>query len=232
MPKADYKILFVEDDLNLGFVIKDQLEDHGYTVDWATKGRQGLSKALCNEYHLALLDVMLPEMGGFELAEEIVEAKPELPFLFLTAKSMLEDKLKGLKLGKDYLTKPFEMEELILRMDNILKTTHDLNQAEPESQNIFEIASYTFDYINQYLERKEERQKLTKKEADLLRMLALNKNKVMNRDQALKAIWGSDDYFNGRSMDVFISKLRKYLSNDENIQIINVHGVGFKLATG
>ena len=145
---------------------------------------------------------------------------------------MLEDKLKGLKLGSDYLTKPFEMEELIARINNILESKSGTDQERAESQKIFKIASYAFDYVNQYLEHKGERQKLTKKEADLLRMLAINKNEVMNRDQALKAIWGSDDYFNGRSMDVFISKLRKYLSADENIQIINVHGVGFKLATG
>jgi DNA-binding response OmpR family regulator len=232
MSDSVYKVLFVEDDLNLGFVVKDQLQDHGFQVDWATKGRQGLSKALSYNYDIALLDVMLPEIGGFELAEEIVEARPELPFLFLTAKSMLEDKLKGLKLGSDYLTKPFEMEELIARMENILSANNGSDQFTAESQNIFQIASYNFDYINQYLERNGERQKLTKKEADLLRMLAINKNEVMNRDQALKAIWGSDDYFNGRSMDVFISKLRKYLGDDENIQIINVHGVGFKLATG
>jgi len=225
-------VLFVEDDLNLGFVVKDQLEDHGFEVDWATKGRQGLSKALSNDYDLALLDVMLPEMGGFDLAEEIVEAKPELPFLFLTAKSLLEDKLKGLKLGRDYLTKPFEMEELVLRMNNVLNSVQSSESTDEESKKNFKIASYTFDYVNQYLERNGSRQKLTKKEADVLRMLAINMNEVMNRDQALKAIWGSDDYFNGRSMDVFISKLRKYLSEDENIQIINVHGVGFKLATG
>jgi len=232
MDNLNYKILFVEDDLNLGFVVKDQLEEYGYKVDWATKGRQGLSKALSNDYDMALLDVMLPEMGGFELAEEIVEAKPELPFLFLTAKSMLEDKLKGLKLGKDYLTKPFEMEELIARMQNVIETVQSEKQTHPDSQSNFKIASYTFDYVNQYLEKDGNRQKLTKKEADVLRMLALNKNEVMSRDQALKAIWGSDDYFNGRSMDVFISKLRKHLSDDEQIQIINVHGVGFKLATG
>lgn len=232
MPNSAYKVLFVEDDLNLGFVVKDQLQDHGFQVDWATKGRQGLSKALSDQYDIALLDVMLPEMGGFELAEEIVEAKPELPFLFLTAKSMLEDKLKGLKLGSDYLTKPFEMDELIARMENILSTGIGSVQLDAKPQNTFQIASYHFDYVNQYLERDGKRQKLTKKEADLLRILAIHINEVMNREQALKAIWGSDDYFNGRSMDVFISKLRKYLSSDENIQIINVHGVGFKLATG
>jgi len=232
MTKQEINILLVEDDLNLGFVVKDQLEEVGYKIDWATKGRQGLSKALSNNYDLALLDVMLPEMGGFELAEELVESKPEMPFLFLTAKTLLEDKLKGLKLGRDYLTKPFEMKELIARIENVLESNSKQDSAEPKELKVFEIASYTFDYVNQYLERNGNRQNLTKKEADLLRMLAIKKNTVMNRDDALKAIWGNDDYFNGRSMDVFISKLRKYLKEDENIQIINVHGIGFKLATG
>ncbi len=218
----------VEDDLNLGFVIKDQLESNEFKVDWATKGRDGLKKALSEDYDLAILDVMLPELGGFELAEEIVQAKPELSFMFLTAKSMLEDKVKGLRLGKDYLTKPFEFEELLQRLRNMLK---EETVQTSEKQDRFELGLYQFDYVNQYLEKDGKKQKLTKKEADLLRMLALNKNEVMNREQALKAIWGSDDYFNGRSMDVFISKLRKYLKEDEHLQILNVHGVGFKLVT-
>lgn len=228
MEKRKHRLLLVEDDLNLGYVVKDQLEDHEFQVDWATKGRQGLKKALSEDYELAILDVMLPELGGFELAEEIIEAKPDLPFIFLTAKSMLEDKLKGLKLGSDYLTKPFEFEELLLRLRNMLKAASPSNE---ERKVEFDIGNYRFDYVNQYLQLEEERQKLTKKEADLLRMLVLSENEVMNREQALKAIWGNDDYFSGRSMDVFISKLRKYLKSDEHIQILNVHGVGFKLIT-
>jgi len=228
MERSTHKLLLVEDDLNLGFVIKDQLESHEFVVDWATKGRDGLKKALSNDYDLAILDVMLPELGGFELAEEIVDGKPELSFMFLTAKSMLDDKVKGLKLGKDYLTKPFEFEELLQRLRNMMMNS---DKKEKVSEVQFEIGSYHFDYINQYLEKDGDRQKLTKKEADLLRLLAMNENEVMNREQALKAIWGSDDYFNGRSMDVFISKLRKYLKKDEHIQILNVHGVGFKLIT-
>ena len=218
----------VEDDLNLGFVIKDQLEAHEFKVDWVTKGREALKRALSQDYEVAILDVMLPELGGFELAEEIVEAKPDLPFMFLTAKAMLQDKVKGLKLGKDYLTKPFEFEELLQRLRNMLNNTE---QEFLDHADSFELGSYHFDYVNQYLEREGKRQKLTKKEADLLRLLALNQNEVMNREQALKAIWGNDDYFNGRSMDVFISKLRKYLKEDEHLQILNIHGVGFKLVT-
>lgn len=228
MEKTKHNLLLVEDDLNLGFVIKDQLESFEFKVDWVTKGREGLKRALSNDYSLALLDVMLPELGGFELAEEIVEAKPELPFMFLTAKSMLDDKVRGLKLGRDYLTKPFEFEELLLRLRNILEPK---SKQDGKTLDRFELGIYTFDYVNQYLQNGEHRQSLTKKEADLLRMLTLNQNEVMNREQALKAIWGSDDYFNGRSMDVFISKLRKYLKDDQRIQILNVHGVGFKLVT-
>lgn len=227
MEKNKLQLLFVEDDLNLGFVIKDNLEQAGYEVDWATNGEIGLNKALNNTYHLAILDVMLPKKSGFEIAEELVEIKPDLPFLFLTAKSMLEDKVKGLKLGRDYITKPFEFVELEARLANLLKND---KRVETVDQNEFQIGNYEFDYINQYLTLNGEVKKLTKKEADVLRMLCLHKNEVMNREVALKTIWGNDDYFNGRSMDVFISRIRKYLSEDENIQIINVHGVGFKLA--
>lgn len=221
-------LLFVEDDVNLGFVIKDNLEQVGYTVSWALNGKDGLKMALNGHYDIAILDVMLPQMNGFELAEELVELKPELPFIFLTAKSMIDDKVKGLKLGKDYLTKPFEFKELEVRLSNILTKKESL--PIEEEQVSFEIGAYQFDYVNQYLSLNGKEQKLTKKEADVLRVLCLHKNEVMNREIALKTIWGNDDYFNGRSMDVFISRIRKYLKEDENIQIINVHGVGFKLA--
>ncbi len=222
-------LLFVEDDTNLGFVIKDQLEMAGYAVTWAQNGADGLKMLLNHDFDIAILDVMLPKLNGFELAEELVENKPDLPFLFLTAKSMLEDKVKGLKLGQDYITKPFEFQELELRIKNILNSKLYLNKTEVQEVS-FTIGKYEFDYVNQFLSKGDSVQKLTKKEADLLRMLCLHKNEVMNRESALKSIWGNDDYFNGRSMDVFISKIRKYLKDDENIQIINIHGVGFKLA--
>ena len=222
-------LLFVEDDTNLGFVIKDQLEMAGYAVTWAQNGADGLKLLLNHDFDIAILDVMLPKLNGFELAEELVENKPDLPFLFLTAKSMLEDKVKGLKLGQDYITKPFEFQELELRIKNILNSKLYLNKTEVQEVS-FTIGKYEFDYVNQFLSKGDSVQKLTKKEADLLRMLCLHKNEVMNRESALKSIWGNDDYFNGRSMDVFISKIRKYLKDDENIQIINIHGVGFKLA--
>ena len=159
MEKTKRNLLFVEDDLNLGFVIKDNLEQSGYTVDWATNGQEGLKKALNKSYDIAVLDVMLPIMSGFELAEELVEMKPDLPFLFLTAKSLLEDKLTGLKLGNDYLTKPFEYKELELRLENILSSRSDLTE---EVQTMFSIGRFEFDYINQYLTFENETQKLTK----------------------------------------------------------------------
>lgn len=222
-------LLFVEDDPNLGFVIKDQLEMAGYKVSWAKNGADGLKMLLNQDFDIAILDVMLPKLNGFELAEELVQNRPDLPFLFLTAKSMLEDKIKGLKLGQDYITKPFEFQELELRIKNILNSKQFLNKEEITEVH-FTIGKYNFDYVNQFLSIDNSEQKLTKKEADLLRMLCLHKNEVMNRELALKTIWGNDDYFNGRSMDVFISRIRKYLKQDENIQIINIHGVGFKLA--
>lgn len=223
------KLLFVEDDTNLGFVIKDQLEHSGYNVTWALNGADGLKMALNHSFDIAILDVMLPQLNGFEIAEELVENKPDLPFIFLTAKAMINDKIKGLKLGRDYLTKPFEFQELELRLQNIL-TTKAPNIPDTKENQYFSIGKYEFDYINQFLSLKGKEQKLTKKEADVLRMLCLHQNEVMNREIALQTIWGSDDYFNGRSMDVFISRIRKYLKEDENIQIINIHGVGFKLA--
>ena len=228
MTDQKHSLLFVEDDTNLGFVIKDNLELAGYEVNWAITGKEGLKLALNKDFDIAVLDVMLPEMNGFELAEELVNIKPELPFIFLTAKSMLQDKVKGLQLGKDYLTKPFEFKELELRLANILERRAP--KKEKEKVSTYEVGKYHFDYVNQFLSLHGNEQKLTKKEADVLKILCEHKNEVLNRDLALKTIWGNDDYFNGRSMDVFISRLRKYLGEDENIQIINVHGVGFKLA--
>lgn len=228
MKGKKYNLLFVEDDINLGFVVKDQLEQVGYNVSWAINGKDGLNMALQKQFDIAVLDVMLPIMDGFTLAEELIQLNPDLPFLFLTAKSLLEDKLKGLKLGKDYITKPFEFKELELRLENImLQTTPNFHK---EEESCFTLGKYTFDYVNQYLKLNDKEQKLTQKEADVLKLLCIHQNTVMNREHALKTIWGSDNYFNGRSMDVFISKIRKYLKGDPNIQIINVHGVGFKMA--
>lgn len=221
------RILLIEDDSNLGFVMEDQLKRLDYSVEWAKNGQEGLKFVLNREYDIAILDVMLPQISGFEIAEEIVDNKPELPFLFVTARNMIDDKVKGLKLGEDYLTKPFEFEELRIRLEKILN--RNINKSN-DSQKHFQIGDYEFDTVNQLLIRAGIERKLTKREVDVLEQLCLHKNEVMNRDDALRKIWGNNDYFNGRSMDVFISRIRKYLSEDPNIQIINVHGVGFKLA--
>lgn len=221
------KILLAEDDLNLGFVIQDQLKMNGYAVHLATDGKEGLKKFHADTYHLCILDVMMPEKDGFSLAKDIRKIDKNVPILFLTAKSQIEDKTEGFKAGgDDYLTKPFSSEELLLRIHALLKRA---NIEVAENEDIFEIGSYSFDTSNYTLKHPDYEKKLTKKEADILKLLCKNKNKVLPRDIVLNSVWGQDDYFVGRSLDVFITKLRKYLKEDESISIVNVHGVGFKL---
>jgi DNA-binding response OmpR family regulator len=173
---------------------------------------------------------MLPKKDGFTLAEDIRKIDQEVPILFLTAKSMTEDKIRGFKLGADdYLTKPFSFDELDLRIKAIMKRARPTAEGQPAERDVFELGNFTFDYKNLSLKHPEEERTLTKKEAELLRMLCLHRDQVLTREMALTVVWGSDDYFLGRSMDVFITKLRKYLKLDERIKIMNVHGVGFKL---
>ncbi len=160
MEKTKPHILLVEDDLNLGFVIKDKLKEAGYQVSWATNGKDGLQKCLDENYDLAVLDVMLPQMGGFELAEEIVEIKPEMPFMFLTAKNLIDDKVKGLKLGRDYLTKPFDFQELLARLQNLISPGEDPSASK--DLQVFKLGRFRFDYVNQYLEEEKETHRLTK----------------------------------------------------------------------
>lgn len=222
------KILLVEDDKNLGYVIKDNLEVAGYEVMLCEDGEKGFENFRKSNYDLCLLDVMLPKKDGFALAELIRRQDQQVPILFLTAKSMKEDKIAGFKAGgDDYITKPFSIEELLLRIEVFLKRT----KKSVSTQNVFEIGEYSFDYPNLQLTRKSKKILLTQKEADVLRMLCLNKDKVLKREEILKSVWGNDDYFLGRSMDVFITKLRKYLKDDKNLEIVNIHGVGFKLET-
>lgn len=224
------RILLVEDDQNLGFVVSDQLVEHGYLIDWAKDGYEARKLFNTNTYHLCLLDVMLPKVDGFELAEEFFHDKPETPILFVTAKSLKEDKIKGLKLGADdYITKPFDMDELVLRIEVALRRkSHVL---APENAQLA-VGNYTFFPSENRLEINHHIVKLTKKESELLRLLVQRKNAVLERNEALKLIWGDNTYYNGRSMDVFITKLRKHLHLDEGIQIENIHGVGFKLTDG
>lgn len=224
-PKA--KILLVEDDANLGFVISDQLKSEGYQVVLCTNGMDGHMRFSEDEFHMCIFDVMMPKKDGFTLAREIRTMNQDIPILFLTAKAMMEDKIAGFNAGgDDYLTKPFSFDELSVRVKALLKRVNI--QDEPE-QKLVQIGSYTFDTENFTLKHPEFEKTLTKKEAMVLKILCKFKNSVVPRENILTAVWGQDDYFAGRSMDVFITKLRKYFVMDPKIAISNIHGIGFKL---
>lgn len=223
-------ILLAEDDNNLGFVVQDNLMISGFKVTLCGDGEEALKAFANNAFDLCILDVNMPRKDGFAVAETIREVNPDIPIVFLTAKSMQEDIVKGLKIGADdYITKPFDFQEFILRINAILKRSGLNNHEKEEKIEHYSIGSYSFDIKNQLLAHKTGDKKLTKKETRILTFLCEHINDVAPRDLILKNIWGNDDYFSGRSMDVFISKLRKYLSDDDNIQINNIHGVGFKL---
>jgi DNA-binding response OmpR family regulator len=222
------KILLVEDDTSLGFVVSDQLKRDGYQVTLCTDGAEGFKRFNEETFHLCIFDVMMPKKDGFTLAREVRKVNREVPILFLTAKSMTEDKIEGFKAGgDDYLTKPFSVEELQLRVIALLKRVN-IN-VEAEEEKIIEIGKYKFDSENYTLTINNSSKSLTKKEAHILRILSKFKNQVVSREIILNAVWGQDDYFVGRSLDVFITKLRKYFKEDERISISNIHGVGFKL---
>ena len=226
--KNEIKILLVEDDNNLGQLLQEYLQIKGYPTTLKRDGEAGLDTYETQVFQLCILDVMLPKMDGFSLAEKIREQDKKVPIIFLTAKSMKEDAIKGFKAGADdYIHKPFSMEELLLRIEAIMRRVGQ-NDTFSEQQH-FEVGSFSFDYSTQKLKRNGESKKLTSKEADLLKMLCEHKNQTLERSKALKKIWLDDNYFNARSMDVYITKLRKYLKSDENIQIVNIHGQGFKL---
>lgn len=222
------KILLCEDDPNLGMVLKNYLELNDYDVVLERDGRLGLAAFQREKFDLCLLDIMMPNVDGFTLAKDIRDINPDIPLFFLSAKTMKEDIIKGYKLGADdYITKPFDSEVLLMRIKAMLKRNEELNK---ESANIeFDLGQYHFNPKLRELSKNGESQTLSPKENELLRMLAEYKNDLLPRDIALKKIWGSDTYFNGRSMDVYIAKLRKYLKDDENIKISNIHGSGFRL---
>lgn len=222
------KILLAEDDHNLGTLLHEYLEAKGYEVMLAKDGNEGLDLFLKHEFDFCILDVMMPKKDGFALAKEIKTKNAEIPLIFLTAKSMQDDTLKGFELGADdYITKPFSMEELLVRIKAILKRTKKMEIEVAAGQ--YKIGSYDF-FPNQHeLQANGVIQKLTTKESDLLLLFSKNSNRVVSRSYALKLIWGDDSYFNARSMDVYITKLRKFLKSDPNIQIMNLHGEGFKL---
>ena len=223
------KILLVEDDKNLGLILKDFLNIKGYTVTLAEDGIKGKSEFEKSKFEMIILDVMMPGKDGFTLAEEIRKVDKTTPIIFLTAKSMTEDRIKGLKIGgDDYLTKPFSSEELFLRMENIFKRDIQISRSA-NKKSAFKIGIYDFDYSKRLLSHNDFEQRLTAKESELLRLLAVNKNEVLNRSTALKEIWKNESYFTARSMDVYITKLRSYLKEDKSIEIINFHGTGFKL---
>lgn len=222
------KILLVEDDTNLGFIISDSLKSNGYDVTLKSDGSEGFKAFNENEFHLCIFDVMMPKKDGFTLAKDVRKLNQNIPILFLTAKSNDQDKVEGFKSGgDDYLTKPFNVEELQLRVAALLRRV-DIQPAAKE-KDVYEIASYQFDTINFELKHPEFEKTLTKKEAQILKILCKFANQVVAREVVLNAVWGQDDYFVGRSLDVFITKLRKYLKHDDRIQITNVHGIGFKL---
>jgi len=223
------KILLVEDDPGLGFVIQDTLRDNGYTVHLCRDGKEGLKQFHANQYDLCLLDVMMPKKDGFELARDIRKITEEVPIIFLTAKSMVEDKVEGFKSeADDYVIKPFSNEELLLRIEAVLKRYSNGKKEEEKSGNI-EIGSFSFNPEEFLLKGPSGERVLTRKEAGILKLLAEQKNKVIERELIANMVWGDDSYFVGRSLDVFITKLRKYLAEDDSISITNVHGVGFKL---
>jgi len=224
------KILLVEDDLNLGIVIKDFLEMEGYAVTHCEDGECGRKSFQNEKFHLVLIDIMLPLLDGFSLAEQIRKENKSVPLVFLTAKSMKEDKIKGFKTGADdYITKPFSTEELVLRINAVLRRTENITQ-EAVAEEKYNFGKFTFDFNEQVLTTGDKQMQLTRKEADVLRMLCKYQNRLLKREIALKEIWGENDYFMGRSMDVYIAKLRKLLKDDPRISIVNVHNAGFKLS--
>lgn len=219
-------LLYIEDDESLSFVTRDNLELEGYQVTWCKDGKEALEKIAKENFDLFILDVMLPEMDGFTLAQKIREYDTQVPILFVTAKSLKEDRLHGLRIGgDDYITKPFSIEELILKIEIFLKRRQIVQAESPKVQKL---GIFEFDHKNLQLRTPDQERILTQKEADLLNYFINHKNQLIRRSAILKTIWGEDDYFLGRSLDVFISRLRKYLRAEERIKIENVHGIGFR----
>lgn len=224
-------ILLVEDDPNLSLVLQDYLEMLDYDIKLCRDGVQGLKEFQNNQFNLCILDIMLPLKDGFTLAEDIRKLDADVPIIFLTAKSMKDDRIKGFRVGcDDYITKPFSTEELSLRIQAILKRCMTpVNGTAKDENELHTLGKYSFDPKNMILKNGVKEKNLTRKETALLKLLCEHENQLLTREHALKTVWGDDDYFIGRSMDVFIAKLRKYLQDDETIHITNVHGMGFRL---
>ena len=224
------KILVAEDDPNLGIILTEYLEAKGYQPTLAVNGVEGWKKFSNDSFDCCILDVMMPEKDGFTLGKEIRVSNQSIPIIYLTAKSMKQDTIEGFKSGgDDYITKPFSMEELLLRLKAILRRTK--GEEKVEEKTVFEFGRFVFDFKNQVLKIDDNEQHLTSKENALMKMLIQHENQLLDRSQALLAIWGDDSYFNSRSMDVYVAKLRKYLRADESVKIMNEHGKGFKFVT-
>jgi DNA-binding response OmpR family regulator len=222
------KILLAEDDENLGMLLREYLNVKSYDADWFVNGEKAYKSFIREHYDLCILDVMMPVKDGYTLAREIRMTNTDIPIIFLTAKSLKEDIIEGFKAGADdYISKPFSMEELLFRVEAVLRRTK--KDAAGVTLTEYRIGEYLFYPNTQMLKFGHAEQKLTTKESDLLKLLCANKNMILDRNFALKTIWVDDNYFNARSMDVYIAKLRKYLKDDTRVQIINVHGKGFKL---
>lgn len=229
MERIKAKILYVEDDLALSYVTKDNLELRGYEVVFEQDGKAGLNAFSNNDFDLCLLDVMLPKMDGFTLATKIRKLNQNIPIIFLTAKSMKEDKIAGLTLGADdYITKPFSIQELVLKIEVFLKRSR-VTEKSNDNGLVSKIGYYIFNYPNQELKLGQEVKRLTKRETNLLQLFIENENQILKKETILNEVWGDDSYLNSRSLDVFVSKLRKYLKEDPKIRINNIHGIGFIL---
>lgn len=222
------KILLVEDDINFGKVLKNYLEINDYIVSWAKDGNEGLSMFSSDKFDLCILDIMLPNKDGFTLGKEIRIMDKEVPMVYLTAKTLKEDQLKAFKTGADdFIVKPFDSELLLYKLEAILKRSE--SSKSTTKSNDFTIGKYHFNYDSRIIKTLENSRKLSPKEAELLRLLCIHKDEILPRQKALISIWGDDNYFNGRSMDVYVTKLRKYFKEDETIELLNVHGKGFRL---
>lgn len=225
------KLLLVEDDDALRYIIKDNLERNNYDVDTAENGESAINLFEENTYNLIVLDVMLPKIDGFKVAEHIRKYNEQVPIIFLTARSMTEDKITGLTIGgDDYISKPFSLEELLLKIKIFLKRSNSITGDDTEHAKIIKIGRFIFLPEQLTLSIDSNTRKLTLKETELIKLFLKNKNKVLSRKEILETIWGSNDYFLGRSLDVFISRLRKYFKADPNIKIVNLHGIGFRFS--
>ena len=229
---ANKHILLAEDDADFGGILKQYLEMSGFSVEWAKDGEEALLLFDKGDFNMCVLDVMMPKLDGFSVAEKMIEINPEIPFIFLTARKMKEDKLKGLKLGADdYIVKPFEADELVLRLNNILRRTQRRSLAIA-SEEIIKIGNYKFNTKRLELQIHDSIQRLTEKEGELIQFLYYHKNQLLKREEILKAVWSTDDFFSGRSMDVFISRLRKYFKEDSAISIESIRGIGLEFKVG